>query len=57
MVNTVWFKADHGLDFHPLADYMTKLRNFTEETYHDLLCNAESPELPQEVQALLCLFL
>ena len=26
------------------------------ETYHDLLCNAESPELPQEVQALLCLF-
>ena len=47
MVNTVWINADHGLDFHPLADYMTKLRNFTEETYHDLLCNAESPGLPQ----------
>ena len=21
--------ADHGCDFHPLADHMTKLRNFT----------------------------
>ena len=23
--------ADHGRDFHPLADHMTKLRNFTGE--------------------------
>ena len=28
MVNTV-HNADHGRDFHPLADHMTKLRNFT----------------------------
>ena len=28
MVNTVWVNADHGRDFHPLADHMTKLRNF-----------------------------
>ena len=31
MVNTVWVKADHGRDLHPLADKMTKLRNFTKE--------------------------
>ena len=31
MVNTVWVNADHGRDFHPLADHMTKLRNFTKE--------------------------
>ena len=29
MVNTVWVNADHGHDFHPLADHITKLRNFT----------------------------
>ena len=29
MVNTVWVNADHGCDFHPLDDHMTKLRNFT----------------------------
>ena len=29
MVNTVWVKADHGRDFHPLTDHMTKLNNFT----------------------------
>ena len=28
MVNTVWVNADHGRNFHPLADHMTKLRNF-----------------------------
>ena len=28
MVNTVWVKADHGRDLHPLANHMTKLRNF-----------------------------
>ena len=31
MANTVWVNADHGRDFHPLADHMTKLRNFTKE--------------------------
>ena len=25
MVNTVRVNADHGRDFHPLADHMTKL--------------------------------
>ena len=29
MVNTMWVNADHGRDLHPLADYMTKSRNFT----------------------------
>ena len=31
MVTTVWVNADHGRDFHPLADHMTKLRSFTKE--------------------------
>ena len=35
MLNTVWVNADHGRDFHPLADHMTKLRNFTKEENHD----------------------
>ena len=35
MVNTVWVKADHGRDFHPVADHMTKLRNFTKEENRD----------------------
>ena len=29
MVNTVWVNADHGRDFHPLANHTTKLRNVT----------------------------
>ena len=29
MANTVRVNADHGRDFHPLADHRTKLRNFT----------------------------
>ena len=29
MVNTLRVKADHGRDFHPFADHVTKLRNFT----------------------------
>ena len=28
MVNSVRVNADHGHDFHPLADYMIKLWNF-----------------------------
>ena len=31
MVTTVWVNADHGCDLHPLANHMTKLRNFTKE--------------------------
>ena len=35
MVNTVWVSADHGRDFNPLADHMTKLRNFTKGENRD----------------------
>ena len=35
MVNTVWVSADHGRDFPPLADYVTKLRNFTKGESRD----------------------
>ena len=31
MVNTAWVNADHGRHLHPLADHVTKLRNFTKE--------------------------
>ena len=33
MVKIVWVNADHGRDFHPLSDHMTKLRNFTKEFF------------------------
>ena len=29
MINTLRLNTDYGSDFHPLADHMTKLRNFT----------------------------
>ena len=35
MVNTVKVTDYHGRDLHPLADHMTKLRNFTKEQNHD----------------------
>ena len=35
MVNTVRVNADHRHDFNPLADHMTKLRNFTKGENHD----------------------
>ena len=35
MVNTVWVNADHWRDFHPLADHITELRNFTKEQNRD----------------------
>ena len=35
MVNTVRVNADHGRDFNPLADHMTKLRNFTKGENRD----------------------
>ena len=35
MVNTVWVNADHGRDFHPHANHMSKLRNFTKEENRD----------------------
>ena len=36
MVNTVLVNADHRRDFHPLADHMTKLQNFTKEENHNI---------------------
>ena len=35
MVNIVRVTADHGRDFHPLADRMTKSRNFTKGENRD----------------------
>ena len=35
MVKNVWVNADRGLDLHPLANHMTKLRNFTKEENRD----------------------
>ena len=35
MVNTVRFNADHDRHFSPLADHMTKLRNFTKGENRD----------------------
>ena len=35
MVDTARVNADHGGDPHPLADHMTKLRNFTKEENRD----------------------
>ena len=35
MLITVRVGADHGRDFHPPADHMTKLRNFTKSENHD----------------------
>ena len=31
MVNTVQVNADHGHEFNPLANHMTKLQNLTKE--------------------------
>ena len=28
MVNTLSVNVDHGCEFHPLADHMTKIQNF-----------------------------
>ena len=35
MVSTVWVNDDHGRDFHPLTDHMSKLRNFNKEENRD----------------------
>ena len=35
MVSTVRVNADHGRDFNPLADHMTKIRNFTKGENRD----------------------
>ena len=51
MVNTVWVNADRGRDFHPLADNMTKLRNFTKEENCDFSAIVFSLQLMLE-QAL-----
>ena len=36
MVNTARIYADYGREFHPLADHMTSLRNFTTGEIRDL---------------------
>ena len=35
MVSPVWVNADHGRDFNPLAEHMTKLKNSTKEENRD----------------------
>ena len=45
MVNTVWVNADHGRDLHPLVDYMTKLKNFTNEEILDFSAFRSSLQL------------
>ena len=35
MVNIEQVNADHGHDFHPLADHMNKLQNFTKGEIHE----------------------
>ena len=35
MVNTVRISANHGRDFNPLTDHITKLQNFTKGENHD----------------------
>ena len=35
MVNTVQVNDDHGRDFYPLADHMTKIRYFTKGENRD----------------------
>ena len=35
MVSNVRVNADHGRDFDPLANRMTKLKNFTKGENHD----------------------
>ena len=35
MVSTMRVNADHGRDFNPLADHMTKLKNFTKGKNRD----------------------
>ena len=36
MVNVLRVNTDHGRDFRPLAEYMTKLRNVTKGEIHDV---------------------
>ena len=42
MVSTVWVNVDNRRDHHPLADHMTKLRNFTKEENHDFATAAQT---------------
>ena len=35
MVITVRVNADHGRDFNPFADHMTKLQNFAKDKNND----------------------
>ena len=49
--NNVWVNADHGRDLHPLADHLTKLRNFTMDENRDFSAFTISLQLMVE-QAL-----
>ena len=40
--------SDHGRDLHPLADHMTKLRNFTKEENRYFSANLFSHQLMLE---------
>ena len=51
MVNTVRVNADHGRDFNPLDDHLTKLWNFTKGENRDFSAFRFSPHLVFE-QAL-----
>ena len=54
MVNTVWVNADHGRDFHPLADHMIKLKKFTKEENRGFSAFRLSRQfMPQQVLTIL----
>ena len=51
MLSTVWFNADHGHDFHPLANHITKFKKFVKEENLDFSAFQYSLQLMLE-QAL-----
>ena len=60
MVNTVYVNADHGRDLHPLADHMTKLKNFTKEENRDFSAFRFSLQLILEqalINLIVCLMI
>ena len=59
-VNTLLVSADHGCDFHPLANHMTKLRTFTKEENRDFSAFRFSLQLMLEqalTNLLVCLMI
>ena len=58
MVNAVWVNADHGRDFHPLANHMTNLRNFTKEENCDFSAILFSLQLTlEQANLIICLMI